>query len=1038
MAICGGVTPLLECAFGVEALAEPTSGEWVNLVAADVVRSIEVTRGTRPVRDEPQVGHLKAVLLNTSGDLDPDNTGGAYYPDLREDLHIRLRGTVSATTKPRFRGHVGSILPYYPRGRKPYTVIDAYDPLWLAARHNLDTVGFARRVLEWSPAPTAFWRLGDRDTATTAYDETGNRRFATHGLGARVGADGLLTADRDRATALGGDRVVIGTRGAGLTGTDHGLFMLVRPSSLAASEVLFTQVLGPEELTIRLLSSGLVRLTIGAGVTAETVYPLIAGAAAAVGLRRSGSSWTLGVDNGDGLETVSATYATAATASWPVVGGQRSDPTFAPSFGGEVDEVVIWAAADPGASMLQTLASLALRPGYGETPVERFAAIADLFGFPSSRLSASYDLYYESVSPLGAWPDDPGSHALDAYRRLARSATADIWATSDGLLSFAGYEFPTGTATPLATFTDQDSADIPCRSIVPGRRQRRIRTKVEVSDGSRSVTMDATGSRAESDINLNVYPGLTDDLPADVAQRTVREAEAGKTHVEELEVPLLALSDSQRLTVLDLDLYDPIAVEIEGRTLTQEVTYIKETVTPSTWDVEMAARPLRSPYVPAVRATYSAHESMGNGTTAEPSIPGEQFDNDAGHLGIVTDTGVALQNDVYHRDGDLYLVFAQTWWAGNATGARRSRLRDGGSSTILGLVTDAGDGQGNAQQIVTLRQAGTPGPGDPVESTALEVIQQSGGPLDLFASVLGDADWHFAPVIGQVRIPTGRHAARAVRSSALSPAHDTETTINFDGADRFDVGGMHDPASNSHRLTAQKAASFFVGAHVAFDLNGSGHRILSIRHQGATRIARAGTKGNGDAEAGLCTATVYKFGLGEWVDFQAYQSSGGALPLGTTQQYGMEAWAVELVHSARATMAAAPAAGAISSGNAAVLSWDTERWDDAGIFGPTSAFLTAAVDGPHVVGCNVEWLANANGSRRVEILLNDSIVIARREMLPFAATSTSMDCWTIWPDTQAGDTFSVRVYQDSGDNNLTLFKASNHAPEFWLGLIAAA
>lgn len=1029
----------MEFAFGVDPLTEPTVPQWINAVAVDAVRSIEVTRGARPVRDEPQVGHLRAVLLNTSGDWDPDNTAGAYYPNLSEDVQVRFRGTVAATTKSRFRGYVATIVPHYPRGRKPYAVIDAYDSLWLAARHNLDTVGFRRSAIQWSPAPTAYWRLGDRDTATTAHDETGNRRFATHGLGSRVSAGGLLTADRDRATALGGARVVIGTTDAGFSGTNHGLFMVVRAPSLpVAAQTLFTQQLGVDELTISLLSTGIVRLQIGAGVTVETTFPIVAGSPAAIGFRRAGSSWTLGVDNGEGLETVPATYATTATATWPVIGGQRDGASFTASFNGEVDEAVIWSSSDPGSAMLSTLSTLALRPGYGDSPVERFTTISELFGLPGSRLAAEYDGSHEAVSLLEAWPDDPGTTALDALRRLGRTATADIWAATDGLLEYKGYRLPTGTATPLATFTDQVSADIPCREIAPARRQRPMRTKVEVSDGTHRFSIDETGgAQAEADLSVSVYPGITDDLPRDVAQRTIREAATARPHIESLSVQLLALTDAQRLTVLDLDLYDPIEVDVEGRTLTQEVTYLHELVTPSSYDIELAARQLRRTYQPGVRAIHSAHQSMSNGTTTEPAIAGEHFDNDAGHLGVVTMTGVPLQNDVYHRNGDVYLIFGQTWWAGNATGGRRTRLKDPVTGAFLGLVTDLGDGQGNGQQVVTLRQAGSPGPGDPAESTAIEVIQQSGVSLDLFASTLGDANWHFSPVIGQARIPTGRHSVRAFRSSALAPADNTETPLNLDGADRFDANGMHDPAVNNHRLTAQKAASFFIGGHLAFALNATGHRILSIRHQGTTRIARAGTRGTGDAECGLCTATVYKLASGEWVDFQGYQNSGGALSAVTTEQYGMEAWAVELASSARATMAAAPAAGSISSGNPTVLSWDTERWDDAAMFGPTSAYMTAPQDGSYVIGCNVEWLSNATGTRRIEILLNDSIVIARREMLPFTTTSTSQDCWTIWPDTKAGDTFKVRVYQDSGDNNLTLFKASNHSPEFWLGLIAA-
>jgi hypothetical protein len=122
----------------------------------------------------------------------------------------------------------------------------------------------------------------------------------------------------------------------------------------------------------------------------------------------------------------------------------------------------------------------------------------------------------------------------------------------------------------------------------------------------------------------------------------------------------------------------------------------------------------------------------------------------------------------------------------------------------------------------------------------------------------------------------------AVRSAALSIAHNTLTDVGLAQAEEYDVGNMHDPVSNSHRLTCPSGGNglYLVTATVAWTTNAVGRRLLALKKTDVV-IPGAGSTQSADPD-GTTTATAAIQVLliaGEYVSLAVTQTSGGNLNL---------------------------------------------------------------------------------------------------------------------------------------------------------------
>src|SRR5437762_6787669 len=84
-----------------------------------------------------ELGQMEAstcdlVLDNKDGRFDPNNAGGAYYPNIRPNVRLRIQATWNAITYPIFLGNIEAWKPVWPQLNDAYVDVHAVDGLkWL-------------------------------------------------------------------------------------------------------------------------------------------------------------------------------------------------------------------------------------------------------------------------------------------------------------------------------------------------------------------------------------------------------------------------------------------------------------------------------------------------------------------------------------------------------------------------------------------------------------------------------------------------------------------------------------------------------------------------------------------------------------------------------------------------------------------------------------------------------------------------------------------------------------------------------------------
>lgn len=130
--------------------------------------------------------------------------------------------------------------------------------------------------------------------------------------------------------------------------------------------------------------------------------------------------------------------------------------------------------------------------------------------------------------------------------------------------------------------------------------------------------------------------------------------------------------------------------------------------------------------------------------------------------------------------------------------------------------------------------------------------------------------------------PTGGAAtfvgARVYHDANQSIANNTITSLALN-TERFDTDAFHDAVTNNSRLTvpAGKAGKYLIIGNVAFAANATGQRQVRILLNGATVIARTVDAGTIAGDGTFILSTIYDLAEADYVELQAYQTSGGAL-----------------------------------------------------------------------------------------------------------------------------------------------------------------
>lgn len=118
--------------------------------------------------------------------------------------------------------------------------------------------------------------------------------------------------------------------------------------------------------------------------------------------------------------------------------------------------------------------------------------------------------------------------------------------------------------------------------------------------------------------------------------------------------------------------------------------------------------------------------------------------------------------------------------------------------------------------------------------------------------------------------------ARVYNSAAIPIPNNTVVDLTFN-SERWDTGGLHDPALNPARFTIQEAGKYLVTAHVGWTGNATGRRWLSITLNGATRLAIDNMYPTDSATSYQSVSTIYDFAAGDYLVADVYQTSGTTL-----------------------------------------------------------------------------------------------------------------------------------------------------------------
>lgn len=150
-----------------------TSPTWVDIT--DKVRAITIDRGRSHDLDTVAASTLRVMVDNYTGDFDPTNTSGTYYPDVVPMVPIRVVATYDSTDYPLFRGMVES-WPMRWADNDPLVTIEAMDGMKLLNMLNtngaeVEELSGARigHLLDDAGWPAGWRSLDTGDVTCAAY-----------------------------------------------------------------------------------------------------------------------------------------------------------------------------------------------------------------------------------------------------------------------------------------------------------------------------------------------------------------------------------------------------------------------------------------------------------------------------------------------------------------------------------------------------------------------------------------------------------------------------------------------------------------------------------------------------------------------------------------------------------------------------------------------------------------------------------------------------------------------------------------------------
>lgn len=213
-------------------------------------------------------------------------------------------------------------------------------------------------------------------------------------------------------------------------------------------------------------------------------------------------------------------------------------------------------------------------------------------------------------------------------------------------------------------------------------------------------------------------------------------------------------------------------------------------------------------------------------------------------------------------------------WSGYAFFIRRSDGQVGiGNITPAKKLDVTGDVRASLQLISTVA-IGTP----PLDVTSTTEVPK------LNAGRVGGTEPTNAAADGQLLIGSGAGTAAwgtpdgaRVYNNADQTIPNAASTILTFNSERYDNGGLHSTASNTSRLTAQRAGVYLITATAEFDFHATGVRSLAILQNAFTYLAIEMRNACTAAPERMTITTLFHLAANDYVELEAYQNSGGDL-----------------------------------------------------------------------------------------------------------------------------------------------------------------
>ena len=157
--IPGGMTITVEVAFGATG-PDDAAPTWTDISTSVLVSSGIVAEKGRPtLSDKIGVGTLQLTLNNQSDNFNPENTSGAYYPDVIDGVPIRLRLTKGATTATVWRGYVDA-WPQVDRLKEKTVELECFDLFGLIAQGVAPATAWEAEVESLTTQPDRWFQVG--------------------------------------------------------------------------------------------------------------------------------------------------------------------------------------------------------------------------------------------------------------------------------------------------------------------------------------------------------------------------------------------------------------------------------------------------------------------------------------------------------------------------------------------------------------------------------------------------------------------------------------------------------------------------------------------------------------------------------------------------------------------------------------------------------------------------------------------------------------------------------------------------------------